>query len=216
MQYCVRPDLQARLGKLPAKAKSIIGSVSAWTATLLFMWAPVAQWVRIWWPWHFRAIWNNVEEFSASSSVFRSRTFFIQSVALKLLTGNFHGSGKTIFFLPTSEGFLCSLFCWLWSATPSSSHGPFSHAISCGKHFRHQCPFCFSYEEQLVLRSKVLGVDKAHIPMKTRFWIFLTVRIGALSSMHSDECTVFHCCRCIGSSWGTLLQGWGILVSMYL
>ncbi|CAM6100960.1 unnamed protein product [Calypogeia fissa] len=34
----------ARLGKLPPKAKNIIGAISAWTATLLFMWAPVAQW----------------------------------------------------------------------------------------------------------------------------------------------------------------------------
>lgn len=43
----IHPDLQARLGKLPPKAKSIIGSVSAWTATLLFMWSGVAQWVSI-------------------------------------------------------------------------------------------------------------------------------------------------------------------------
>ncbi|KAL2612141.1 hypothetical protein R1flu_023833 [Riccia fluitans] len=36
--------LLARLDKLPPKVRSIMGGVSAWTATLLFMWAPVAQW----------------------------------------------------------------------------------------------------------------------------------------------------------------------------
>lgn len=34
---------QARLNKLPAKGLKVLGAVSAWTATLLFMWAPVAQ-----------------------------------------------------------------------------------------------------------------------------------------------------------------------------
>ncbi|KAL3683188.1 hypothetical protein R1sor_001210 [Riccia sorocarpa] len=34
----------ARLEKLPPKILTIMGGVSAWTATLLFMWAPVAQW----------------------------------------------------------------------------------------------------------------------------------------------------------------------------
>ncbi|BBN17752.1 hypothetical protein MPTK1_7g16760 [Marchantia polymorpha subsp. ruderalis] len=33
-----------RLDKLPAKIRNVLGAVAAWTATLLFMWAPVAQW----------------------------------------------------------------------------------------------------------------------------------------------------------------------------
>ncbi|KAG6544104.1 hypothetical protein Mapa_014521 [Marchantia paleacea] len=33
-----------RLEKLPPKIRNVLGAVSAWTATLLFMWAPVAQW----------------------------------------------------------------------------------------------------------------------------------------------------------------------------
>ncbi|KVI07560.1 hypothetical protein Ccrd_014093 [Cynara cardunculus var. scolymus] len=36
-------NLQARIGKLPEKATKFVGSVSGWTATLLFMWMPVAQ-----------------------------------------------------------------------------------------------------------------------------------------------------------------------------
>lgn len=39
----VARDWQARLNKLPPAGIKLLGSVSAWTATLLFMWAPVAQ-----------------------------------------------------------------------------------------------------------------------------------------------------------------------------
>ncbi|KAL4557280.1 hypothetical protein LXL04_035453 [Taraxacum kok-saghyz] len=35
--------IMARTGKLPEKATKFVGSVSGWTATLLFMWMPVAQ-----------------------------------------------------------------------------------------------------------------------------------------------------------------------------
>ncbi|CAI9302204.1 unnamed protein product [Lactuca saligna] len=35
--------VMARIGKLPEKATKFVGSVSGWTATLLFMWMPVAQ-----------------------------------------------------------------------------------------------------------------------------------------------------------------------------
>ncbi|KAH9625480.1 hypothetical protein KSS87_018339 [Heliosperma pusillum] len=33
----------ARLGKLPEKGVKFVGAISAWTATLLFMWMPIAQ-----------------------------------------------------------------------------------------------------------------------------------------------------------------------------
>ena len=36
----------ARMGTLPEKILLCMGGVSAWTATLLFMWGPVAQMVR--------------------------------------------------------------------------------------------------------------------------------------------------------------------------
>lgn len=40
--------LMARMGKLPEKGVKILGSISGWTATLLFMWMPVAQmWTNI-------------------------------------------------------------------------------------------------------------------------------------------------------------------------
>ncbi|KAK3020331.1 hypothetical protein RJ639_046543 [Escallonia herrerae] len=35
--------VMARLGKLPEKGVKFIGSISGWTATLLFMWMPIAQ-----------------------------------------------------------------------------------------------------------------------------------------------------------------------------
>jgi hypothetical protein len=41
MVFCF--GVQARMGKLPEKVVLYMGSVSAWTATLLFMWGPVAQ-----------------------------------------------------------------------------------------------------------------------------------------------------------------------------
>lgn len=37
--------VQARMEKLPEKVLVYMGGVSAWTATLLFMWGPVAQMV---------------------------------------------------------------------------------------------------------------------------------------------------------------------------
>lgn len=36
-------DLQARTGKLPEKGVKFVRAISGWTATLLFMWMPVAQ-----------------------------------------------------------------------------------------------------------------------------------------------------------------------------
>nr|GEW42813.1 maltose excess protein 1-like, chloroplastic [Tanacetum cinerariifolium] len=35
--------IMARIGKLPENATKFVGSISGWTATLLFMWMPVAQ-----------------------------------------------------------------------------------------------------------------------------------------------------------------------------
>lgn len=40
---------QARLGKLSESGIKFVGSMSAWTATLLFMWMPVAQMVVLFW-----------------------------------------------------------------------------------------------------------------------------------------------------------------------
>ncbi|KAL8127608.1 hypothetical protein AgCh_014492 [Apium graveolens] len=39
--------VMARLGKLSEKATEFVGSISGWTATLLFMWMPVAQTVNL-------------------------------------------------------------------------------------------------------------------------------------------------------------------------
>ncbi|GMP25342.1 hypothetical protein CsSME_00002260 [Camellia sinensis var. sinensis] len=36
-------ESSARMGKLPEKGIKFVGSISGWTATLLFMWMPVAQ-----------------------------------------------------------------------------------------------------------------------------------------------------------------------------
>lgn len=40
-------ELQARTGKLSEKGVKFVGSISGWTATLLFMWMPVSQMVSI-------------------------------------------------------------------------------------------------------------------------------------------------------------------------
>ena len=39
--------VMARLGKLSEKSAGFVSSVSAWTATLLFMWMPIAQFVIV-------------------------------------------------------------------------------------------------------------------------------------------------------------------------
>ena len=38
-------SFQARMGKLSEGGTKFVGSLSGWTATLLFMWMPVAQMV---------------------------------------------------------------------------------------------------------------------------------------------------------------------------
>jgi hypothetical protein len=38
-------SIQARIGKLSEGGTKLVGSLSGWTATLLFMWMPVAQMV---------------------------------------------------------------------------------------------------------------------------------------------------------------------------
>lgn len=43
--FCSYWDMQARLGKLSDRMVKFIRSISGWTATLLFMWMPIAQMV---------------------------------------------------------------------------------------------------------------------------------------------------------------------------
>lgn len=37
--------MQARIGKLSEEGTKLVGALAGWTATLLFMWMPVAQMV---------------------------------------------------------------------------------------------------------------------------------------------------------------------------
>ncbi|KAL8127606.1 maltose excess protein 1-like, chloroplastic [Apium graveolens] len=125
--------VMARLGKLSEKATEFVGSISGWTATLLFMWMPVAQtWTNFLNP-------ENIKGLSAVSMLLAMignglmipRALFIRD--LMWFTGStwasiFYGWGNLIclycfnsisreFFLAATLG----LFSWigfaLWSDT---------------------------------------------------------------------------------------------------
>ncbi|KAI3750150.1 hypothetical protein L2E82_20776 [Cichorium intybus] len=117
--------IMARIGKLPEKATKFLGSVSGWTATLLFMWMPVAQmWTNLLSP-------NNIRGLSAFSMLLAMtgngllipRALFVKD--LMWFTGScwasiFYGWGNLIcmyfcasiikeFFLVATVG----LFLWI-------------------------------------------------------------------------------------------------------
>ncbi|XP_071732133.1 maltose excess protein 1-like, chloroplastic [Rutidosis leptorrhynchoides] len=131
--------VMARMGKLPEKATKFVGSVSGWTATLLFMWMPVAQmWTNFLNP-------ENIKGLSSFSMLLAMmgngllipRALFVKD--LMWFTGScwasfFYGWGNLIcmylcasiskeFFLAATVG----LFVWtgysLWSDSKAYGHG---------------------------------------------------------------------------------------------
>lgn len=131
--------IMARIGKLPEKATKFVGSISGWTATLLFMWMPVAQmWTNFLNP-------DNIRGLSAISMLLAMtgngllipRALFVKD--LMWFTGScwasfFYGWGNLIcmylcasiskeFFLAATVG----LFIWtgyaLWSDSKAYGHG---------------------------------------------------------------------------------------------
>ncbi|EYU17407.1 hypothetical protein MIMGU_mgv1a011877mg [Erythranthe guttata] len=133
----------ARMGKLSEKGIGILGFVSGWTATLLFMWMPVSQmWTNILNP-------ENVKGLSAVSMLLAMigngllipRALFIRD--LMWFTGStwscvFYGWGNLIclycfnniskeFFLASSFGFLAWIGITVWrDAKVHGYNSPFS------------------------------------------------------------------------------------------
>ncbi|KAL2467847.1 Maltose exCES [Forsythia ovata] len=135
--------LMARMGKLSDEATEFLGLVSGWTATLLFMWMPVAQmWTNFLNP-------DNIRGLSAVSMLLAMignglmipRALFIRD--LMWFTGSswasiFYGWGNLMclycfnsisrdFFLAATLGFIVSIGITLWRDTQAHGHSsPFT------------------------------------------------------------------------------------------
>ncbi|XP_072963803.1 maltose excess protein 1-like, chloroplastic [Typha angustifolia] len=114
--------IMARIGKLSEGATKFVGSISGWTATLLFMWMPVAQmWTNLLNP-------NNIKGLSAftmllamiGNGLMIPRALFIRD--LMWFTGStwasfLHGWGNLAcmycFNTISRERFLATTFCFL-------------------------------------------------------------------------------------------------------
>ncbi|KAD0202474.1 hypothetical protein R6Q59_019627 [Mikania micrantha] len=131
--------VMARIRKLPENATKFVGSISGWTATLLFMWMPVAQmWTNFLNPENIRGL----SAFSmllamTGNGLLIPRALFVKD--LMWFTGScwasfFYGWGNLIcmyfcasiskeFFLAATVG----LFLWigfaLWSDSKAFGHG---------------------------------------------------------------------------------------------
>ncbi|KAL8485303.1 hypothetical protein ACS0TY_027564 [Phlomoides rotata] len=130
--------LMARMGKLPKKGIKILGLVSGWTATLLFMWMPVAQmWTNLLNP-------ENIKGLSAVSMLLAvignglliPRALFIRD--LMWFSGSswaciFYGWGNLLclycfnsisreFFLASTLGFLAWLGMTFWRDAQVHGH----------------------------------------------------------------------------------------------
>ncbi|XP_076955120.1 maltose excess protein 1-like, chloroplastic [Bidens hawaiensis] len=131
--------VMARIGKLPENATKFVGSISGWTATLLFMWMPVAQmWTNFLNPENIRGL----SAFSmllamTGNGLLIPRALFVKD--LMWFTGScwasfFYGWGNLIcmylcasiskeFFLAATAG----LFLWigfaLWNDSKAYGHG---------------------------------------------------------------------------------------------
>ncbi|KAK9056496.1 hypothetical protein SSX86_023857 [Deinandra increscens subsp. villosa] len=130
--------IMARIGKLPENVTKFVGSISGWTATLLFMWMPVAQmWTNFLNPENIRGL----SSFSmllamTGNGLLIPRALFVKD--LMWFTGScwasfFYGWGNLIcmylcasiskeFFLAATIG----LFLWiglaLWSDSKAYGH----------------------------------------------------------------------------------------------
>lgn len=130
--------VMARMGKLPEKATKFVGSVSGWTATLLFMWMPVAQmWTNFLNPDNIRGL-SSISMLLAmmGNGLLIPRALFVKD--LMWFTGScwasfFYGWGNLIcmYFCGSisKEFFMAAticLFLWtgfaLWSDTKAYGH----------------------------------------------------------------------------------------------
>lgn len=108
--------LMARMGKLSDKGIKFVGSISGWTATLLFMWMPVAQmWTNLLNPENIRGL-SSVSMLLAmvGNGLMIPRALFIRD--LMWFTGSswasvFYGWGNLLclyYFQCISRGFFCA------------------------------------------------------------------------------------------------------------
>lgn len=130
--------LQARLGKLSERMLLHVGGASAWTATLLFMWGPVAQMVKPWFLFHFghERVSSDVLKELVVSSVKWTNHLMFRMLCADIIQLSMR-SGPIFWTQPTSKDFHLRLFCWLWLGTVCYCLVLCSSGTWCGSQVRH-------------------------------------------------------------------------------
>lgn len=139
----------ARMGKLPEKVLLCMGGISAWTATLLFMWGPIAQmWTNFLTPDNIKGLSSQTILLAmVGNGLLLPRALFVRDIMW--FTGSFWGctiGGEAILASMYINNCVSALLFWLVSAIYVSWLGGMLYKDSQA----YQLPSIFSSLKELV------------------------------------------------------------------